>query len=158
MRIVKQGARSGLLALLALAVAVAASAQPPPGAKKGPTVKERIATGSKQRAEVVEALLKALGPAVRDHLGSGQSVAVPGLGIFNVVRVAEHRNLVEGRVVVVPAANYVEFVPDAGLEAVANSPGAQPVRTVPGFEYNPNPRATPGLKTEPGKVGRTRTR
>jgi nucleoid DNA-binding protein len=154
---VTRGLRGGLLVLLALVVAVAASAQPP-GADKGPTLKTRIATTTKQKEALVQQFLEALGPAMRAHLATGQSVALPGVGVFNVVRVAEHRNLVEGRVVVVPAANYIEFVPAGVMLDTANSAGAQPVRTVPGFEYNPLPRTEPGLRTEGLKVGRTRTR
>jgi nucleoid DNA-binding protein len=150
--------RGGLLGLLGLVVAVAASAQPP-GRAKAPTVQSRVAAATKQKEEVVEQVLKALGPVVRDQLRAGESVTLPGLGTFRVVRVAEHRNLVDGgRVVRVPAANYVEFVPVTALNDAANAPGAQPVRTVPGFEYIPLPGANPGIKTELPKVGRTRTR
>ncbi len=154
---VKWGARGALLALLGLVVGVTASAQPP-GKAKAPTVASRVSAATKQKEEVVEKFLAALGPAVREQLRAGAAVGIPGLGTFRVVRVAEHRNLIDGRVVRVPAANYVEFVPAQALDDAANAPGAQPVRTVPGFEYNPNPRMTPGIKTEPGKVGRTRTR
>jgi nucleoid DNA-binding protein len=156
MGIVKKGGRSGLLALVALAVAVAASAQPP-GAAPRATVRSRVSTATKQKEELVQKFLDALGPAVRDQLRAGESVAVPGLGVFNVVRVAEHRNLVQGRVVIVPAANYVEFVPAGPLNDAANTPGAKPVRTVPGFEYIVNPRVTPGIRTDPPRSGRTRT-
>ena len=113
MEIVKRGLRGGALVLVALVVAVAASAQPP-GAAKVPTLKARVAFTTKQKEELVTKFLEALGPAIREQLAAGRSVALPGVGVFSVVRVAEHRNLVEGRVVVVRATNYIEFVP-AGI-------------------------------------------
>ncbi len=157
MRKIRLGARAGLLALVGLVAVVAASAQAPTVEKKQ-TLEARVAAASKQKPATVEKVLKALGPAVAAQLQAGQPVTLPGLGTFRVVRVAAHRDMVGGRVVKVPGANYVEFVPAGQLEGLTNAPGVTPVRTVPGFEYIPNPYQEPPLKAESLKVGRTRTR
>ena len=155
---VKWGARGGLLALLGLVAVVAASAQAPPkGAKE--TVKSRVVVATKQKEDVVEKFLRALGPAVCEQLRSGESVELPGLGTFRVVQVAAHRDLQGGRPVSVPAANYIEFLPSGELNGAANAPGAVPGRVVPGFEYVPNPRHVPSDKTDYLRMpGRIRTR
>jgi nucleoid DNA-binding protein len=160
MRKIQFGARAGLLALVGLMAVVAASAQAPEAPKKQ-TLEGRVATASKQKRDTVTKVLKALGPAVAAQLQAGEPVTLPGLGTFRVVRVAAHRDMIGGaggRVIKVPGANYIEFVPTGQLEDAANAPGATPSRTVPGFEYIPNPYQVPALKAESLKVGRTRTR
>ena len=57
-----------------------------------------------------------------------------------------------------PARNYVEFVIDGELDAVANSAGAVPARTVVPYEFKPDPSHIPGTKTGPIRTPRTRTR
>jgi hypothetical protein len=65
--------------------------------------------------------------------------------------VEEHRDLQNGRPVVIPAVNTVEFLPAGDLLDSANGPDAQPAESVPPFQYIPLPHQTPGQK-----VGRTR--
>jgi len=143
------------VALGVLVIAVTASAQ----VVKAPGgLKDRVAKAAKLKPEDVEKMLKELGPAIRAELTAGKQVELPGVGVFRVVRIAEHKDLVGGRVTRVPATNVVEFVSGAELTNAANAPGAIPARTVPAFEYIPRPGETPGLKTEGLKTGRTRTR
>jgi hypothetical protein len=92
------------------------------------------------------------------QLRAGKQVEVPGLGLFRIVRINSYRDLVNGVPAIVPARNYVEFVPTAEVAAIANAPGAVPARTVDGYEFRVNPNAAPGLKTEGTRVPRTRTR
>src|SRR5262249_1623054 len=110
MRRAQKGALGGLTAALGLAAVLAAPAQAPRGEAELP-LEKRLAKGAKMKEEDVRKLLKAFGPAVRDSLRSGQRVDVPGLGTFQVVQAARHRDLVGGRVVDIPATNYLEFVP-----------------------------------------------
>jgi nucleoid DNA-binding protein len=148
----------GLLGTLGLVGGLASPAQTPPAGEKGnKSLLELVAKESKQKQEVVEKVLKALAPAVREQLAAGSVVSLPGLGSFQVVRVAEHKDLVGGKPVRVPAANYIEFVPAAELNNAAGSPSAVPARTVPAFEYVPRAGMVPGVRTEGRKVGRTRT-
>lgn len=127
-----------------------------PDKKRGPqaeTMFERLARETKLSDEQVQKLFNALGPAIRDELTRGKQVAIPGLGNFRVVRVAEHKDIREGgRPVLVPAFNTIEFVGDAALADVANADTAVPVQEVPAFQYIPLPGQTPGQK-----VGRTHT-
>jgi nucleoid DNA-binding protein len=149
---------AGLLAALVLIAGAAAPAQTGSGKKKKPqTLQSRIAKATKLKEKNVAKMLRALGPAITAQLQAGKSVDLAGVGTFRVVQVAEHRNLVNGRVVRVPAANYIEFVPSGTLNGAAAATPA-PARTVPAFEYNPRPYETPGFRTEGLKVGRTRTR
>src|SRR5262245_62063063 len=121
-------ALAGLVAVLALGIGISADAQVIVGGKKGPapSLKSGIAEATKEKDATIEKFLKALGPAAVDQLKAGRQIELPGLGTFQVVRVAEHRDLVGGRPVTVGAYNYVEFVPSGALNAAANSPGAVP--------------------------------
>jgi hypothetical protein len=74
-----------------------------------------------------------------------------------VVRIAEHRDMVTGRPVVVPARNTVEFLGGGELTDAANGPGAQPAEVVPPFQYNTIPGQTPGQKVGPVRTPGTRT-
>jgi len=51
-----------------------------------------------------------------------------GLGVFRVVRVPEHRDLVDGRPAVIAATNYVDFKPFGGLVDAANAAAAEDAR------------------------------
>src|SRR5262245_26284961 len=98
----KHGIALGLLlALLALLVSSTAPAQSPtkpPGlsATKPPakeTLVQRLARTAKLTEEQAERAFQMVGPAIRDELTRGNTVAVPGLGSFRVVRVAAHKDL-----------------------------------------------------------------
>jgi nucleoid DNA-binding protein len=146
----------GLGGLLALGMALAADAQVVEQPKKAPTLKEGIAKESKEKAATVEKILKALGPAGREQLAAGREIELPGLGVLRVVRIAEHKDLVKGIPAVIPATNYVEFVPAADLVAAANAKGAVPAKTVEAYEFRVFPTRDEGLKAEPRKVPRSR--
>jgi nucleoid DNA-binding protein len=140
-------------------------AEPPPwveapqrGEEGGNPFHQAIAANAKVDVKTVEAVLKALGPAVKDRLASGQQVKLPGLGTFRVVRVPAHRDLVNGRPAEIPASNYVEFLTEPGLVKASNSPGAVPAATVPKFEYIPIPDRTPSIRTPGRRVPRRRIR
>jgi nucleoid DNA-binding protein len=122
------------------------------------TVKGRIAVATKLPEADVAKMLDALGPAVKDLLGQGQTVEVPNLGSFRIVRVPEHRDLVDGRPATIPGNNTVEFLPTGRFADAANLPGAKPAETVPPFEYNPLPDQTKSLKTGPTRMPNSRTR
>jgi len=126
-------------------------------AKKELTLKGAVAASSKVSEENVAKVLEALGPAIRDRLAAGETVELPGLGTFRVVRVPEHRDLINGRPATVSAVNSVEFLPAGGLDAAANAPGAAPAVTVPEFRYNPLPDQTPGLRVPEDRMPNVRT-
>jgi nucleoid DNA-binding protein len=143
-------ALGGLLgaAAVALLVAPARSAKPP----AEETFNQRLAKAAKLNEDEAGRFYQALGTVIREDLARGKQVNVPGLGTFRVVRVEEHRDLRNGRPVVIPATNTVEFLSEGVLIDSANAPGAQPAETVPPFQYVPLPGQTPGQK-----VGPTRT-
>jgi nucleoid DNA-binding protein len=152
-----QMALAGLVAGLGLAIAVTAEAQGP-AAKAPPAFRADMVKRSSQKEEIVDAILKALGPALRAQLQAGRQVDLPGVGVFRIVQVSEYRDLVGGRPTTIPARNYVEFIPAAELVASANAPGAVPAKTVQGYEFRVNPNAAPGLKTGSSRIPGTRTR
>ncbi len=119
---------------------------------EGANLKTRLARKLQVRQQLVNDFFKELAPAVIADLRAGNQVVLPGLGTLRVVRVAEHRDLRNGRPVLIPAVNYVEFLPVQALVAAANSEGARPAVTVPAFQYNPLPQQTPSQRTP-----RTRT-
>lgn len=120
------------------------------------TLKGKIVAATKLSEEDVGKVLDALGPAVRDLLGAGQQVDLPNMGTFRVVRIPEHRDMVNGRPATIAAANYVEFVSSARFAESANLPGVKPAETVPPFEYNPLPDQIKGLKTGSSRIPGTR--
>jgi nucleoid DNA-binding protein len=154
-------ALAGLCAALALMGGMTATAQPQRERARTPrdeTMAQRVARTTKLSEKDVNRVLQELGPAIRDELGRGRQVALPGLGTFRVVRVEEHRDMGRGgRPVVVPAVNTVEFLADGNLDAAANSAGAQPAETVSGFHYVPLPDQTPGQKVGPVRTPGIRT-
>lgn len=128
-----------------------------PASRTPDTLKGQIAAESKLPEESVDKVLNSLGPAVAAQLAKGRQVELPGLGTFRVVRVPEHRDLIDGRPATVAAVNTVEFVASGRLAASANSAGAQPAEVVPPFEYNPLPNQTKGLRTPNTRVPNVRT-
>ena len=121
------------------------------------SLRGRIAGMTKMPEADVAKVLEALGPAVRDLLGQGQTVEVPNLGAFRVVRIPEHRDLVNGRPATIAGANFVEFLPLDKFAAAADQAGVRPAETVPPFEYHPLPDQTRGLKVPPVRQPNTRT-
>jgi nucleoid DNA-binding protein len=125
---------------------------------KEETMPERLARVVRVKVEVVNSFLKELGPAVTAEIIRGNQVILPGLGTLRVVRVAEHRDLRNGRPVVIPATNYVEFVPTGGLVQAANSATARPAATVPAFEFVPKPNGAPSERAPKVRATQIRTR
>jgi nucleoid DNA-binding protein len=152
-------ALAALAGSLGVLIPVTAPAQPqrPRGEE---TLNQRLAREGKVTEEQAGRVFNAIGPAVRDQLAKGNTVSIPGLGTFRVVRVAGHRDMEAGtgRVFNVPARNTVEFLATDGLADVANSAAAVPAETVPAFEFNPLPNQSKGQKTGPTRTEGTRTR
>ena len=149
------GALLAILALNLIPTGEARSQRPP---REGGTAAARIADRTKLKEEDVALVLRELGPDVRRELAAGRTVELPGLGVLRVVRVPEHRNLVDGRPAMIPASNYVEFVPTQELVGAANSPTAVPATVVEPFEYHPLPDRVPSTKLPNTKVPSTRER
>ncbi|MFO0876695.1 MAG: HU family DNA-binding protein [Gemmataceae bacterium] len=156
-------ALAGLLVTLTLGLVMSATAQsivtPAANSKTLPSsIKESIAQETNYKSEAVEKMLKALAPAVSEQLRAGREVELPGLGMFRVVRIDEYRDLVNGRMTIIPARNFVEFVPTERLNQDANAFGARPSRTVEGWEFRANPNSIQGFRTPNTRNLGTRTR
>lgn len=147
----------GTLAVV-LTLATPAHSQRQPPAEE--TLQSRVAKTAKLSEQDVAKLLTALGPAIQEELSRGKTVTLPGLGTFRVVRIAEHTDLQvpQGKPVVVPAVNTVEFLAGGELQAAANSKTAKPAETVPEFKYVPLPDRVPSSKMPNTKVPRNRIR
>jgi nucleoid DNA-binding protein len=140
---------------LPLAVTAPVQSQRPP---KEETLAQRLARAAKVKDDQATKVLDALGPVIRDELQQGRQVPIPGLGTFRVVRVAEHRDLRDGRPVVIPATNTIEFLPEGVVTEVANAEGARPAETVPAFRYIVLPGQTPAQKMGSTRAPNVRTR
>jgi nucleoid DNA-binding protein len=123
----------------------------PPQRQRETTFAGRLAVASKVSEDDITKVLQALGPVMREELSKGQAVTIQGLGTFRIVKLAEFRDLRDGKPVVIPARNTVEFLPSEGTLDAANSEDAAPAVVVPAFEYKTMPGQTPGQK-----MGRTR--
>jgi nucleoid DNA-binding protein len=112
------------------------------------TLKQRVINLTKLQPKDVDKFLQSIGPAIRDHLKTGETVEITGLGTFRVVNIPAHRDMIRGTgvPVTVAASNYVEFLPSDGLVSAANSAATTPNETVPPFEYIPLPGRDPGMK------------
>lgn len=146
------------LGAIIVALALTAQAQVPFGKKDVPTFPAGVAREAKLKEETVKKVLEAIGPALKDQLRAGRSVEIAGVGVFQVVRVTEHKDLVDGLPATIPAKNYIEFVPASGLTDAANAPGAVPARVVEGYEFRVNPNSAPSSRIDGVRVPRTRTR
>lgn len=146
------------LGALIVALALTAQAQVLEAKKTLPSLSASIARDTRLKEEAVKKFLDAMGPVFKEQLRAGRQIELPGVGTFQVVRVTEHKDLVNGRPAVIPAKNYIEFVPVTGLNDAANAPGAVPARTVEGYEFRVNPDSTPGFKTEGKRTPGTRSR
>src|SRR5262245_33015031 len=117
------GALVGTLVVVGWSSRVQSQPPPPPPQPRpvaprplGPLSAE-VARSSGVDEETVAKVLNALGPAARQQLAVGRSVALPGLGQMRVVRLGQRKDLVVGRPATLPATNSVEFVPDGTLDA-----------------------------------------
>jgi nucleoid DNA-binding protein len=117
----------------------------------------RISSSTKLPDAEVAKVLDALGPSVRGLLGEGRTVEIANLGTFRVVRIPEHKDLVDGRPATIGGSNFVEFLATGRFADAANQPGVQPAESVPPFEYNPLPDQTKGLKTGPTRQPNSRS-
>jgi nucleoid DNA-binding protein len=142
----------------ALTVTMTCQAQPPKRPTFGASLSGQIAAATKLEETDVAKVLKELGPAISARIANGEQVQMPGLGRFRVVRIPEHRDLVDGRPAVIPASNYVEFLPEQGIVNASNAQGAVPAVTVPPFEYHPLKDQTPSQRVPESKVPSTRIR
>ena len=122
------------------------------------SLKGQIAANTKLEEADIEKVLRELGPAISARIANGDRVDLPGLGTFRVVRVPEHKDLVDGRPATIAAVNYVEFVPEQGLVNASNAPGAVPSVVVPPFEYHPLKNQVPSQKVPDNRVPSTRIR
>ena len=141
---------------LVLCLGSPAHSQRPPAREE--TFTQRLAKKAKTSEQDADKVFGALGTVVREDLERGKQVTIPGLGTFRVVRIAGHRDLLNGRPITVPATNAVEFVPTGDLTTAANSSDAQPAETVPAFQFIPLPDQTPGQKMGRTRVPPLRTR
>lgn len=150
----------GLAVVLAWGIVMSARAQVGGKNKKTlpPSLKAGVAAATRYKEEAIDKVFKALGPALSDQLRAGREVELPGVGVFRVVQVQQYRDLVNGRPAVVPPRNYVEFVPNAGLDAIANAPGVRAARVVENAEFRVNPNAEGGIRVGPTRNIGTRTR
>jgi nucleoid DNA-binding protein len=122
------------------------------------TFLERVAKGASMDEEPTSRVLRSLPLAMREDLRRGKSVTLAGLGTFRIVRVEGHKDLQQGRPVVVEPLNTVEFVPEGGLLDAANSANVQPAVVVPEFKYIPLPSQTPGQRQDGMRMPPVRTR
>jgi len=140
-------ALSVLVAAVGLASAMADLPKPQNKDKDAPkTLYGRIAKATKFSEADTQKFLAALGPAIREMLRNGNQVEISGLGMFRVVRIPAHRDLVDGRPATITGSNYVEFLPVGDVVDSVNGPAAIPAETVPPFEYIVNPYQTPGMR------------
>jgi nucleoid DNA-binding protein len=148
-----------LVTVLLLGVANIVHSQARRGEEKdGAHFEKQVSQKTRLKQETVALVLKSLGPAVVAEIRGGRQAVIPGLGVFRVVRVAEHRDLRDGRPVTIAATNYVEFVPEVAVAAVANTQGTVPAAEVPAFEYHPRPNETPSMRTNKVRAPRIRSR
>jgi hypothetical protein len=93
---------------------------------------------------------------MRDRLRAGETVVLPGLGQFRIVRIAGHKDLIKGIPGEVPANNVVEFVPTGELATAANGAGTVPATTVLPSEFTVNPHTVPSSKVDYLRTPRSR--
>jgi nucleoid DNA-binding protein len=137
-----------LTATLAAILSVATPVQSQRLVTPRQTVPALIARQTRIAEEDVVKVLEALGPVIREKLANGETIDLPGLGQFRVVRIPEHKDMAPGgRPITIAAVNNVEFLPVGDMVQAANAATAAPAVTVPQFEYNPLPDQTKGIRT-----------
>jgi nucleoid DNA-binding protein len=146
------------LSLAALIGVLAATAYSQLPARTPPPFQKELAAISRIEEADSNKVLEALGPTITRQIAAGREVRIPGLGLFRVVRLAETKNLEDGRVVNQLARNIVEFLPDPIVDQAANAPGAIPAVEVPAFQYLVLPGQTPTMKVPNTRMPSTRIR
>jgi nucleoid DNA-binding protein len=146
-----------LLGVSGLALAIAAPVHSQK-IDKDETLLGQLAKSAKLSEDHANRFFNALGPAIQAELQRGREVNVPGLGTFRVVQIEEHRDLRDGRPVIVAATNTVEFIPSVKVAVSANSPSAKPEESVPPFQYIVLPGQTPSQRAAKTRAPTTRTR
>lgn len=141
----------GATLLLTLVLADPAQSQRP-ALPQEPTLAGDIATRSGVKEADVAKVLQAMGPAVTQRIAAGQTVELQGLGTIRVVRIAEHKDLVDGRPATIPAVNNIDFVPTGNLTNAANAANAVPAVTVPAFQYNPIQNRVPSTRVPSTRI------
>jgi nucleoid DNA-binding protein len=133
------------------------NAPPPPGA--GAALVKRVAVRAKLPEKTVQAVLEALGPEVAAGIQRGGTETLPKLGRFRIVRVEAHKDMERGtgRLLSIPAKNFIIFDPEAEVEAAGNVSTVVPNEVVPAFEYNVMPGQTPSQKAGSLKTRSLRT-
>jgi nucleoid DNA-binding protein len=145
MRKARWGALVALIGTFAVGLLWTTPAHSQPRPVLGPLPAE-FARQSRLQPEDATRALNAFGPVVSQQLAASREVSIPNMGVFRVVNIPQHVNLVDGRPTTIPARNIVEFLPDAALTRAANSPQARPAVVVPPFQYIPLPGQTPSTR------------
>ena len=158
MRKTQRFALAGIIAAIGIGLGLTGTARSQLTARLLEPLPKELAKTTGLAEEDVLGVLRALGPAISKRIATGSEVAIQGFGTFRVVRLAESRNLVDGRPVVEPARNVVEFLPEPGVEQAANAAGVTPAVTVPAFQYNTLPGQVPGQKVPSIRAPSTRIR
>jgi nucleoid DNA-binding protein len=118
----------------------------------------RVAKASGVSEEDVAKVLRALPGIVKDDLRQGKTISLAGLGSFRIVKLPEYRDLKDGKPVIIPPHNSVEFGPVAELADAANAEGAVPAVSVPAFEYNAIPGQFPGMRMDGTRMPNVRVK
>ena len=118
-----------------------------------------VAAKAKLPVKTVQTVLDALVPEILAHIKRGEVVELPKLGAIRLVQVARHKDMERGtgRVIDIPARNFVILETDPEVEKTANDASVVPNEVVRDFEYNILPGQGPSLKTESLKVRSLRT-
>jgi nucleoid DNA-binding protein len=130
--------------LLQVSSAAPAPVPAPTGVKK--SISNRLALQYKMTPDDMDRLLKSFGAEALIDLGEGSNIELPGLGVLRIVRVAEHKDLKDGRPVTYPAYNVVEFLPTPDVTGAVNNADIKPAVTVPAYEFTPIPDGNPGTR------------
>jgi nucleoid DNA-binding protein len=127
---------------------VAKGTLPAPQRRGDETFAGRVAKASGVSEEDVAKVLRALAGPLKDDLRQGKTVSLNGVGSFRIVKLPEYRDLKDGKPVIIPPHNSVEFQPAGDLADAANAEGVVPAKSVPAFEYNALPGQTPGMRMD----------
>jgi nucleoid DNA-binding protein len=145
MRKSRWGALAALIGTLAVGLLWTTPARSQRAPVLGP-LPDEFARQSRLKPEDAVRALNTLGPVVSQQIAAGREATVPGLGVFRVVNIPQHVNLIDGRPTTIPARNIIEFLPDGAVTRAANSPQARPAVSVPPFQYIPLPGQTPSTR------------
>jgi nucleoid DNA-binding protein len=146
---------AGMSAYVMLQPASAQQAKPIP---KNETFVQRLARYSDVKEKDAERCIQNIGKALMEDLRQGRTDTIPGLGSFRIVRVAESKDLVNGRPATIPAYNVVEFSPEEGIAETANGENIEASVYVPSFKYILLPGQTPGQRIPSSRMPSSRMR